>query len=98
MLFWALPAVLLLRLPALRRAEQGLSLATVAALFVLVAVSSVWIFPEYTLDQTTVHRALLVVEAPAACWLAALLAEPVRAHPASSGVGQPVGREGAGYP
>jgi hypothetical protein len=62
-------------------------------------VSSIALVPQYTLDQSTVHRALLVVSVPAALWLAAVLTDAV-ADPVPADVGtrppRPHGSEGGG--
>lgn len=76
MLFWIFPAALVARASEVRRRGLAWPLVAVVALFAESAVSSVWLFPAYTLDGTTVHRALLAVSVAATVWLAALLVEP----------------------
>ncbi len=91
MLYWLLPASLLAAAPRAVSARHGWALVAVTILFLQVAASSIWLFPQYTLDQTTVNRALLVVSIPASVWLADFLWEGVaaergaRAAPAAAG-------------
>lgn len=80
MLYWALLAVIAVRARALLRGELAWPLLAVGALFGEVAVSSIFLAPEYTLDQGTVNRALLVVSVPAALWLATAVVEAVSAE------------------
>jgi hypothetical protein len=75
MIYWVLPATIAVRARALIRSRLVWPLGAVAALFVEVAVSSIWIVPQFTVDHSTVHRALLVVSVPAALWLAAALTD-----------------------
>ncbi len=75
MIYWLLPAAVLLRPRAALRARFAWPLAFVAVLFLEAAASAVWLLPQFTLDQTTVHRSLLVVSVPAALWLAAFLVD-----------------------
>lgn len=91
MIFWVLGAVVLVRARALARSPLAWPLAALAALLAEVAVNSVLLMPEYTIDQTTVHRALLVVSVPAALWIVAALEEAVGARAA----GSPVAAAGA---
>jgi hypothetical protein len=74
-LYWLLAAAALVRARALVRSGLIWPGAGVGALLVAVAVSSILLVPQYTLDQSTVHRALLVVSVPAALWLAAVLTD-----------------------
>lgn len=74
-LYWVLLASLVLLVPRVRGmglASSGLALAIVLA---ETAASAVWLYPQYTLDHSTVHRSLIPVSAAAAVWLAALLAD-----------------------
>lgn len=77
MIYWVLPAAIAARARALVRTRMLWPLAGVAALFAEVAVSSILVIPRFTLDQSTVHRALLVATVPAALWLAAVLTDAV---------------------
>lgn len=74
MIYWALPAAIAARARALVRDGLGWPLLGVAALLGEVAITSIVLLPRFTVDQSTVHRALLVVSVPAALWLAAALA------------------------
>jgi hypothetical protein len=74
-LYLLLPAAALVRARAVVRSGLAWPAAGVAALLAEVAVSSILLVPQYTLDQSTVHRALLVVSVPGALWLAAVLAD-----------------------
>jgi len=76
LLFWLWPVVAAVRLPTVRRRGYGWPLAALLLIFLESAVSSIWLLPSYTIDGTTVHRALLSVAVPAAVWLGALLTEP----------------------
>jgi hypothetical protein len=71
LVWWVLPAAAVLLAPALRRRGLAWALAAVALLLAEAAVSAIWVFPEFTLDQGTVHRALLPVSVAAALWVAA---------------------------
>lgn len=75
MIFWVLPAVALVRARALARSALAWPLAALGALLAEVAVNSIVLMPQFTVDQTTVHRALLVVSVPAALWIVAALAD-----------------------
>jgi len=77
MIYWILPAAIAVRARALVRTRLLWPLAGVAALLAEVAVTSILVVPQFTLDQSTVHRALLVATVPAALWLAAVLADAV---------------------
>ncbi|HEY6006473.1 MAG TPA: hypothetical protein VIV57_26570 [Anaeromyxobacter sp.] len=74
-IYWALAATVIFAARAAARSTGVAPLALLALLLGEVAASSIWLFPEFTLDQTTVHRALLVVTVPAALWLAAALVD-----------------------
>ncbi len=82
MIYWVLPAVVAARARGLLRSRLAWPLAGIAALFAEVAVSSILLVPQFTLDQSTVHRALLVASVPAALWLAAALTDAAAARPA----------------
>jgi hypothetical protein len=87
LLYWVLfPSVILL-LPRIRRDGLAWSGAALALIFAETAASAVWLYPQYTLDGSTVHRSLLPVSAAAAVWLAALLAAACR--PAPTGAVEP---------
>ena len=78
MLYWALPLAVVVRWRSvLCPAHAG---PLVAALFVLAetAVASIWLIPEYTINGSTVHRALLSPSVLLAIWLAALLTADCR--------------------
>lgn len=72
-LYWALLATALVRVRRIFGTWLGRSLGIVVILLAEVAISSVWLIPEFTIDQTTVHRALLVASVPAVLWLAAAI-------------------------
>ena len=80
MLYWILAAVLVVRARAILRGELLWPLLAVGALLVEVAVNSVVLTPQFTVDQGTVNRALLVASVPAALWVAAAVVEAVRAE------------------
>ncbi len=82
MIYWVLVATIVARARSLARSGLAWPLLAVGALFAEVAVSSIWLIPEFTLDEGTVNRALLVVSVPAALWLAAALTDAVRVEPA----------------
>jgi hypothetical protein len=91
MIFWLLVAAVALRARALRRDPLGWPLLAVAALLGEVAVSSIFIVPQYTLDQGTVNRALLVASVPAALWLAEAVADAARTALAAAPAAGPPG-------
>jgi hypothetical protein len=74
-LYWVLVAAVPFLAPRIR--GKGLAWAGLALAVVLAetAASAVWLYPQFTIDHSTVHRSLLPVSAMAAVWLAALLAE-----------------------
>jgi hypothetical protein len=76
LVWWVLPATALLLAPSLRRRGLLWPLAVVALLLAQAAVSGLWLFPEYTLNQGTVHRSLIPVSVTAVLWVAAALAWP----------------------
>jgi uncharacterized membrane protein len=80
MLYWIFAAVLVARAPSLRRRALAWPLLAVAALLVEVTVNSIVLVPNFTLDQGTVNRALLVASVPAALWVAAAIVDAVRAE------------------
>jgi hypothetical protein len=99
MLFWIAVAAILVRARELPRGQRAWPLLGVAALFGEVAVSSVVLFPEFTVNQGTVHRALLVVSVPLALWTAGTIVEAARAEtlaPSAAPVKGAPGGEGAG--
>jgi hypothetical protein len=75
MIFWLLGGAIAVRATALERTRRLWPLLAVVALLVLVTVSSILVIPEFTLDGTTVHRALLVASVPAALWTAAVVVD-----------------------
>lgn len=97
MTFWILPAAALLGAPALRRAGHGWALAAVGILLAEVTVSSLWLLPQFTVNGTTVHRALLSASVPAMLWLGGFLVDAApaeRGAPAPPGAGQGKRRRG----
>jgi hypothetical protein len=74
--WWVLPATALLLASSLRRRGLLWPLAAVALLFAQAALNALWLFPEYTLNQGTVHRSLLPVSVAAVLWVAAALGWP----------------------
>ncbi len=82
MIYWVLVGAIVVRARALPRSTHLWPLLAVGALFTEVAISSIVLIPEFTLDQSTVHRALLVASVPAALWLAAALTDAAAARPA----------------
>jgi hypothetical protein len=85
MLYWILAAVLVARARALGRRELVWPLLAVAALLAEVAVSSIVLVPNFTLDQGTVNRALLVASVPAALWVASAIVDAARAGAQAAG-------------
>ena len=83
MLWWILAGVLAVRGRAILRGALAWPLLAVAGLLAEVAVNSIFIIPQFTLDQGTVNRALLVAGVPAALWVGAALVEAVRAEAAA---------------
>ena len=73
-LYWVLPVAVALQFARVLRARTVWALGAVMLLLLQAAFSSVWLFPEYTLNQSTVHRQLLPVSIAAALWLASILA------------------------
>jgi hypothetical protein len=105
MLYWIAAATIVLRAKDLARGEQLWPLLAVAAIFGEVAVSSVLLFPAFTLNQGTVHRALLTASVPLALWTAATLVDAVHAEtrapsaaPVKGGPGGEGGAEGTTQP
>lgn len=88
LLWWVFVPSVLLLVPRIRGERQGLSLAALAVLLAQAAASAIWLYPEFTLNHTTVHRSLLPVSAAAAVWLAALLAPPAPPAAAARGSGK----------
>jgi len=74
-LYWVLVASLVLLFPRVRRNGLAWSGLALGVLLAETAASALWLYPQFTLDHSTVHRALLPVSAAAAVWLAALLAD-----------------------
>ncbi|HTP50252.1 MAG TPA: hypothetical protein VMK42_06115 [Anaeromyxobacteraceae bacterium] len=73
-LYWVLPVAVALRLREIVGRRLAWALGAVAVLLLQAGVTSLWLFPEYTLNQGTVHRQLIPVSVLASVWLAALLA------------------------
>jgi hypothetical protein len=94
MVYWILPAALALRPRLATRREFALPLVSAAAVFSLSSASSLWLVPAYTLDQSTVHRALLAPSLLAATWIAALITERL-APPSVNAQGRDVSVERA---
>jgi len=84
MLYWVLPAVLVLRPREATRGEFGAPLLGVAALFALTAASALWLAPVFTVNQMTVHRSLLAVSVAAALWVSAVISRDACAEQRSS--------------
>jgi hypothetical protein len=84
MIYWVLPAAIAVRARTALRDGLAWPLLGLAALFAEVAITSVVLLPRFTVDQSAVHRAMLVVTVPAAVWLAAALA-PARGRVAEAG-------------
>ncbi len=80
MLYWVLLAVVVVRAREILRGELAWPLLAVGALLAEVAVNSIVLVPQFTLDQGTVNRALLVATVPAALWIAAAVVDAVRAE------------------
>jgi hypothetical protein len=80
MLYWIAPAAIAVRARDFLRGSGAWPLLAVAALFAEVALSSILLVPEFTLNQGTVHRALLVVSVPLAIWVAAAVVDAVQAE------------------
>ncbi len=77
-LWWVFAASVVVLPTRVRREGLAPALAAVALLLAEAAVSAIWIYPEFTLNEGTVHRSLLPVSAAAAVFIAALLAPPAR--------------------
>ena len=84
MLYWALPLGAAAKWRHLLRPALAVPLVAALLIFLVTAVSSIWLIPEYTLDQSTVHRALLPPSVLLASWLAALVTDPARVVPPDS--------------
>ena len=78
MIYWIAAAAIAVRARAIVRGRELWPLLAVLTLFAEVAASSVLLVPQFTVNQGTVHRALLVVTVPLALWTAATIAEAVR--------------------
>ena len=72
---WVLAAALLLTLAGRGRRGTAWTLAALLLLFAEVAVTSLWLFPTFTLDQSTVNRQLLPLAVAGALWLVAFFDE-----------------------
>ncbi len=83
-IFWLFAGAVVVRARAVARGPLLVPLLAVAALLAEVAVSSIVLVPEFTIDQSTVHRALLVASVPAAIWIAAAVVDGVRAEVAAA--------------
>ena len=92
LLYWVLALAVLALLPRIRKdglAWSGLALGLVLA---ETAASAIWLYPQFTLDGSTVHRSLLPVSAAASVWLAALLVAASRPAPAPAPAAAPARR------
>jgi hypothetical protein len=86
LLYWVLALSVPLLFPRIRKGGLAWSGVALALILGETAMSAIWLYPQFTLDGSTVHRSLLPVSAAAAVWLAALLAAACRpASVASSG-------------
>jgi hypothetical protein len=97
MLYWILPAALVFRARRALQRDLAVPFAAVALIFALVAASSLWLVPAFTVNGSTDHRALLTVSIPAAMWVAALVtsADEGRARAAAGAGPALAGRRGA---
>jgi hypothetical protein len=77
-LWWVVAASVVVLPARVRREGLAPALVALALLLAEAAVSAIWIYPEFTVNEGTVHRSLLPVSAAAAVWIAALLAPPAR--------------------
>ncbi|HVP67317.1 MAG TPA: hypothetical protein VMT17_08650 [Anaeromyxobacteraceae bacterium] len=84
-LYWILPAVAVLQFRSLAQRRAAWTLGAVAILLAEVAVTSLWLFPRFTVDQSTVHRQMLPVSVAASLWIAAFLVEGIAERRASRG-------------
>lgn len=87
MLYWAWLAVIAARARAILRGEQTWALLAVAALLAENALSAIVIIPEFTLDQGTVNRALLVASVPISVWVATTVVDGVQAESLAADTG-----------
>lgn len=85
-LYWVLLLSVVALFPRIRSAGLAWSGAALAVAFAQTAASALWLYPQFTIDHSTVHRSLLPVSAMAAVWVAALLAPApgVAATPAAA--------------
>ena len=81
LVFWILPVAALVALPGLRTSGLGGPLLTVAALFAEATVGALWLVPEFTLNQTTVHRSLLATSVLGVLLSAAILVDGPQGPP-----------------
>ena len=92
LLFYALVPCALVGIARARRLGLHFALLAVGALFAEVTLTSLWLYPRFTVDQSTVHRALLPTSVAAALWIAALLSqlnEPALASAPQGGAAAP---------
>lgn len=75
MLYWVLPFAMAVRWRYVLRSTVGIPFLGALFVFAESAMSSIWVVPQWTLNQTTVHRSLLAPSALFAIWLANLLTE-----------------------
>lgn len=78
MLYWVLPLAAVTQWHRLIRRALALPLVAALVVFAETTVSSIWLIPGFTIDQSTVHRALLAPSILLAVWLAALLTDTTR--------------------
>jgi hypothetical protein len=76
LIWWVFPATVLGVAVTIRRRGLTWALLVVVLLLAQAAASAVLIFPEYTVDQTTVHRSLISASVVASLWVAAVFAWP----------------------
>jgi hypothetical protein len=76
MLYWALFLAMAVYWRKLLGWALGVPLAAALLIFAEVAVLTIWVLPDSTLDQGFVNRALLLPSVLFAIWLAALLTDP----------------------
>jgi hypothetical protein len=74
-LYWVLLLSVVALFPRIRRNGLAWAGVALAVAFAETAASALWLYPQFTIDHSTVHRSLLPVSAMAAVWLAALLAD-----------------------
>lgn len=76
MMFYALLATAVLGIPLWWR-RQAWSLLGITMMLAEATVIALWVYPKFTRDQSTVHRALIPVAVCAAVWIATLVADAI---------------------